>query len=158
MMTLNIRLCIALFLVLVLSIIPMPDVMLPFRPPWVLLLVLYIQVYLPNYYTALLLFVLGLCLDVLLATLIGVHSFALLLTTWIAAGKLRRFIFFSMAQQMLMVGVFCICYESIIVFIEAFIGFHNNVWLIPGTVLLSICLWPWIRVLADNALCYDPRP
>ena len=158
MMTLNIRLFIALLLVLALTIMPMPDIMLPFRPPWVLLLVLYIQVYLPNYYTALLLFLLGLCLDVLLSTLIGVHAFALLLTAWIAAGKLRRFSFFSMAQQMFLVGVFCIFYESIIVFIEAFLGFHNSVWLIPGTVLLSICLWPWIRVLADSALCYDLRP
>lgn len=158
MMTLNIRLFIALLLALALTIMPMPDVMLPFRPPWVLLLVFYIQVYLPNYYTALLLFVLGLCLDVLLSTLIGVHAFALLLTALIAAGKLRRFSFFSMVQQMLMVGVFCIFYESIIVFIEAFLGFHNSVWLIPGTVLLSICLWPWIRVLADSALCYDLHP
>lgn len=91
---LRVRLCLGFIVALLLSILPMPELISAFRPPWILLLVLYIEYFLPgNFRLTTLLFV-GLLLDVLLATVIGEHSFALLLVTWIASSKSRRFQFF----------------------------------------------------------------
>lgn len=154
MITLNIRLFFALFLVFVLTIIPIPDVLMDFRPPWMLLLVLYIQLFLPDYFNISLLFFIGLCLDVLLSTVIGEHAFALLLTTWLAAGKVRRFSFFSLIQQMMLIVVFCLTYQLIIFFIEAFLGYHNGLWGVFGSALIGMLLWPWVRILADSRLLY----
>ena len=84
---------------LILSILPMPELISAFRPPWVLLLVLYIEYFLPGNFKLTTLLIVGLLLDVLLSTVIGEHSFALLLVTWIASSKSRRFQFFSMMQQ-----------------------------------------------------------
>ena len=157
MNTLNIRLFFALFIALVLTIIPLPMLIMGFRPPWVLIFVLYIQFYLPNYFNIAVLLLLGLCLDVLLSTAIGEHPFALILTTWIASGKARRFSFFSMGQQMMLVAVLCLLYELIIYFLDALMGYSTNLWMVAGTTLISLFFWPCARVLAENTLCYDSR-
>ena len=150
-MTLNIRLFFVLIIVFVLTILPLPEVMAGFRPPWVLLFVLYIQFFLPNYFNITLLFLLGLCLDVLLSTMMGEHTFALLLTTWFASGTGRRFNFFSMLKQMMLVSLFCLVYQFIIFLIDAFLGYHNEPWMVVGTALLSLLLWPWVRWILANS-------
>ena len=152
MITLNIRLFSALLIAFVLTILPRPEMLMGFRPPWVLIFVLYIQLYLPNYFNIMLLFFLGLCLDVLLSTVIGEHAFALLFTTWFVAGKARRFNFFSMGQQMVLVALFCLVYQSIIFLIDSLLGYNNGLLMVVGTALLSMLFWPWMRVLADGAL------
>lgn len=108
MTNLRIRLGIGFIGALILSILPMPELISIFRPPWILLLVLYIEYYLPgNFKLTTLLFV-GLALDILLSTVIGEHSFALLLVTWLASTKSRRFQFFSIMQQICLIGFFCL--------------------------------------------------
>jgi rod shape-determining protein MreD len=143
-MTLNIRLFLALIIALTLTILPLPDVMMGIKPLWVLMLVLYVQFFLPHYFNITLLFFLGLCLDVLLSTVIGEHAFALLLTTWFAAGKARRFNFFAMLQQMMLVALYCLIYQLIVFLIDAFLGYNNGLWIVVGTVSLSTFFWPWV--------------
>lgn len=152
MITLNIRLFLALFISFVLTILPLPEMVIGFRPPWILLFVLYVQFFLPHYFNVTLLLFIGLCIDVLLSTVIGEHAFALLLTTWLAAGKARRFGFFSLIQQMMLIALLCLVYQLIIFFIDAFLGYHNGVWTFSGAVVLSMLFWPWLRVLADGSL------
>ncbi|STX37869.1 rod shape-determining protein MreD [Legionella feeleii] len=94
MNSLNLRLIIAIMLALVLTILPLPDLLVGLRPPWVLMLVLYLQYYLPDHFNISLLVIIGLMLDVLLATVIGEHAFALCFVSWIASNKARRFSFF----------------------------------------------------------------
>ncbi len=122
-----------------------------FRPPWIMLFVLYIQFFLPNYFNMTSLFILGLCLDVLLSTVIGEHPFALLLTTWFAAGKARRFNFFSMGKQMLLVGLFCLLYQLIIFLIDAFLGYSPRLWMVVVSALFSLLFWPWVRWVLANS-------
>jgi rod shape-determining protein MreD len=152
MRTLNLRLFLALLIAFVLTILPLPEIIAGIRPPWILLFVLYIQFFLPNYYNITLLLFLGLCVDILLSTVIGEHAFALLLTTWFAAGRTRRFNFFSLVQQMVLIAVFCLIYQLIIFLIEAFLGYHNSLWVLACAAMLGMVLWPWLRVLADGGL------
>lgn len=152
MITLNIRMFLALFIAFVLSIIPLPEMMVGFRPPWILIVTLYIQFYLPSYFNVILLLFLGLCLDVLLSTVIGEHAFALLLTTWLATGKARRFNFFSMGQQMMLIAVFCLLYQLIIILVDAFLGYNVWPWMVVGTGLFSMLFWPWVRILGDRVI------
>ena len=97
----RLKLLIAFIGVLVLSILPMPELISDFRPPWVLLLILYIEYFIPGKFHITTLVLVGLVLDVLLSTVIGEHSFALLLVTWLASTRSRRFQFFSMMQQII---------------------------------------------------------
>ena len=152
MMTLNLRLIFALLVAFVLTILPLPVMMMGFRPPWILILVLYVQFFLPNYFNITLLLFLGLCLDVLLSTVIGEHAFALILTTWFASGKARRFNFFSMVQQMMVVALCCLVYQLIIFLIDAFLGYNTGLWMVIGTALLSMFFWPWVEWVLTNGL------
>lgn len=152
MKNLRIRLGLSFIVVLLLSILPMPELISAFRPPWVLLLILYIEYFLPgNFKLTTLLFV-GLLLDVLLATVIGEHSFALLLVTWIASSKTRRFQFFSMMQQIFLIGFFCLLYQSIISLIAVLLGFNYSIFAPFASAVVSMFLWPWIRLLGEDNL------
>ncbi len=152
MRNLRVRLCLGFTVALLLSILPMPELISAFRPPWVLLLVLYIEYFLPgNFRLTTLLFV-GLLLDVLLATVIGEHSFALLLVTWIASSKSRRFQFFSMMQQIFLIGFFCFLYQSIISLITALLGFNYSLFMPLASAFVGMFIWPWIRLLGEGIL------
>ncbi|HAT1659089.1 TPA: rod shape-determining protein MreD [Legionella pneumophila] len=152
MSALHIRLGLGFVAALALSILPMPELISIFRPPWVLLLVLYIEYYLPGKFKLTALLIAGLLLDVLLSTVIGEHSFALLLVTWIASTKSRRVQFFSLIQQICLVGFFCFLYQSIILFIDALLGFNYNLVMPVTSAILGMIIWPWIRVLGDSSL------
>lgn len=149
---LRFRLFIAFIAALLLSILPMPELVSSFRPPWILLLVLYIEYYLPGNFKLTALLVVGLFLDVLLSTVIGEHSFSLFLVTWIASSKSRRFQFFSMMQQICLIGFFCLLYQSVISFIDALLGFNYSLLMPVTSALFGMFIWPWIRLLGDDSL------
>ena len=152
MSTLSFRFVFAVFLTLSLTIIPIPDALAVFRPPWVLMFVLYVQFYMPRYFRVTWVFLLGLSLDVLLVSVFGEHAFALLLTSCLAASKTRRFSFFSIAQQMMLIALFCLAYQLIIVLIEASLGYQTQPLLAVGSVFITMIFWPWMKLLADNTL------
>jgi rod shape-determining protein MreD len=146
----RLRLFAGFILALILSILPLPSFICVFRPPWVLLLSLYIGYFLPGKSNLLALLVLGLILDVLLSSVLGEHSFALLVVTWLAANKSRRFQFFSMMQQIFLIGFFCLLYELIIALIDALLGFNYNIYHPLGSALMGMFFWPWIRLLGED--------
>ncbi|WED41843.1 rod shape-determining protein MreD [Legionella cardiaca] len=152
MNSLHLRIFVAVILALALTILPLPDLLIGLRPPWVLMLVLYLQFFLPNHFNILSLLLIGLILDVLLATVLGEHAFALSVVTWIASNKERRFNFFSIGQQMALIGFFCLLYQILILMMEVFLGYHVAFIMSVGSAALSMILWPWVRLLADDTL------
>lgn len=136
----------AVLLSLIFTIIPLPVALVDFRPAWVLLLVLYVQFFLPQYFRVTWVFLLGLCLDVLLSSVMGEHALALLIVTFAATRKVRRFYFFSMLQQMFIILIFCIMYQLVIYLIDAFLGYEVGIRSIICTALISMFFWPWIRL------------
>lgn len=149
---LQLRLILGFIVALILSIIPMPHMLSLFRLPWVLFLVLYIEYFLPGNFKLTGLLLVGLILDVLFSTVIGEHSFALLLVTWIASSKSRRFHYFSMMQQMCLIGFFCLLYQSLISFIDVLFGFNYNLFMPLASAMLAMFIWPWLRLVGDSLL------
>lgn len=148
----RLKLLIAFIVALVLSILPMPQLVSAFRPPWILLLILYIEYFIPGKFHITTLLLVGLVLDVLLSTVIGEHSFALLLVTWLASTRSRRFQFFSMMQQITLIGLYCFIYQFIISMTDALLAFNYSLLMPVASALLSMFIWPWIRLLGDSSL------
>jgi len=148
--TTNIRLFLCFTLALMLTIMPLPVVLEPFRPQWVLLLMLYVQFYLPACFRISLVFLVGLSVDLLLSTVIGEHAFALLLTAWVACGRTRRFKFLSTLQQMFLIIIFCMIEQGVIFVVEAFQGYSVTILDGFGTVLSSMFFWPLVKWLLDR--------
>lgn len=154
MRNLHLRLGVGFTAALILSILPMPELISAFRAPWILLLVLYIEYFLPGNFKLTTLLLVGLVLDVLLSTVIGEHSFALLFVTWIASTKSRRFQFFSMIQQICIIGFFCLLYQSVISLVDGLLGYNYNVFVPFASAITGMFFWPWIRLLGDDALLH----
>ncbi|KTD31479.1 MULTISPECIES: rod shape-determining protein MreD [Legionella] len=148
----SLRLFAAVIIALALTILPLPEVLLGLRPPWVLILILYWQFFLPDYFNIAILLIIGLALDVLLSTVLGEHAFALSLVTWLASSKARRFRLFSMGQQMALVGFFCLLYQTLIVMVDASLGYYYGFLMLLGSTAISVLLWPWMRLIADDTL------
>lgn len=146
------RLVLVLLAALTLTIMPLPELFVSIRPPWVLLVILYLQFYMPDYFKVFLLFFLGLILDTLLSSVIGEHVFALCLISWLANSKARRFYVFPIGQQMTLIGILCAFYQMIVLLIDAFLGYHVSFFSVLGTGLLSVLFWPWIRLALEETL------
>ncbi len=125
----------------ILTILPLPAQISGIRPAWVLLCLLYLQTYLPKYFNVWIVLFLGLCLDALLSTPMGEHAFALLVTTWLMVGKTHRFMFFSIVQQMLVVGLASGCYQLILFIVDASFGHMTAVSIVLGVALSSMIFW-----------------
>ena len=152
MNTLTVRFVLVLFVVLAITILPLPEMVAVYRPPWVLMFVLYVLFFLPDYFRVTWLFLLGISLDVLLSSMMGEHTFALLFTTGLASTKARRFQFFSPAQQILFMVFFCAIYALMLGLFDGLLGYHNGIAFIPGTVLASLLVWPWMKLWIDHTL------
>jgi rod shape-determining protein MreD len=152
MTSLNLRLFVAAILALALTILPLPELLVGLRPPWALILILYLQFFLPEYFNLILLVIIGMALDVLLSTVLGEHAFALSIVAWIASTKARRFRLFTMGQQMALIGFFCLLYQMLILIIDASLGYYYGFLMPLGSTLITILLWPWVRLIADESL------
>lgn len=152
MTDLNFRLFVAILFALALTILPLPDLLTALRPPWVLIFVLYLQFFLPYSFNFAILILVGLALDVLLSTVLGEHVFALSLVTWLASNQARRFRLFSIGQQMILIGFFSFFYQFIIWLIDASFGYQFSLEMTLGSSIITVLLWPWVRLVADESL------
>lgn len=150
MLHLNIRFLMAVFFALILTIIPLQSLLSSVRPPWVLMLLLYIQFFSPDQFKLTMVITLGLVLDVLLATLLGEHALALVITTWVASSRVRRFHLFGLPEQMALITLLCCLNELILYYIDLCQGFDHSLVMVFGTTFMSVLLWPWIK-------CHGPR-
>ena len=147
-----IRLIILLLGALILTIMPLPDILIHVRPPWILLIALYVQLYLPNYFNVAVVFTVGFMLDSLLATVIGEHALSLCFVTWLATGIARRFSLFPISQQMVLIGFFAMAYQLILVLVDSFLGYQAEFVSVMGSGLVSVLAWPWLRLLGEEFL------
>jgi len=135
---------VSLFIALMLSILPLPLWISHYRPPLLVLVVLFWIFHAPNLVNIFLLIGLGLIVDVLQVSMMGEHGVALILVYAFSLLFVRRFCFFSLGQQMLLVGFLCYFYQFVISVLEVLRG--NPVLIMPLFIAPLICMlfWPWL--------------
>jgi len=139
---------ISFLLALVFSIVTLPQ-FIPLemgylRPEWVALVLFYWTIALPHRVGVVIAWVLGLIVDVLLGSLLGQHSIALIAVAYIGASLYQRLRMFTVWQQSLIVFAAMGVYQLINYWIESIVGSAEwNVWnLLPSIV--SAFIWPWV--------------
>jgi rod shape-determining protein MreD len=142
---LNVRLLCAFIIVLVVSILPVSGWLFNLNPPWILLFVLYVQIFSPQLFSLTWVFLLGLCCDVLFFSAMGSHVIAFLLPCWIISVFSKRFVFLSILHQLLWILVCCVVYQLVIYGIGVVSGSHQALWLNLCAALFGMLLWPWFR-------------
>ena len=146
---LAVRIGLLLIISFVLTIIPMPAPLALLKPNWPLLTLLYIELYLPRQYRLYLVLFVGICMDVLVSTVIGEHIFVYAVVGFIAMKQSRCFYFYTIWQQVAWIGIFCLIAQGLIMFIDYFLGHVMASFLTLGSVLTSAIVWPWLKWCGD---------
>lgn len=136
-----------LLLALMASIMPMPISLDAFRPDWVLVVLLYWCLALPNKVNIITAWVMGFLLDVLLGSVLGVHAAAMAISVFIIAVNFQKIRNFSIWQQALIIGVSTALYHLLVFWLQRFL---SDVVFLPSylyPVLTTIVLWPWAFLL-----------
>lgn len=133
-------------LALALSIVPLGDRVVPFRPDWVPLALIFWAVARPQHIGLLAAFAMGLALDMLTGSLLGRHALALLPVVYLAL-RLRLRIRVALAwQATVTVALMLVLYHFLLFWIDG-VGQHA----IPGAIawaplLSSALLWSVVMV------------
>jgi rod shape-determining protein MreD len=135
---------------MLLTIIPLPFVLLPLRPYWVALVLIFWCLETQDLISLGSTFLVGLLLDVLSGSLLGMHALSLVIMVYLVKRFRARLRFFPPWQQGLSVLVLLLNDRIIALWI---IGLKGDVlppltfWLAP---LVSTLLWPWVFLLLDR--------
>ena len=133
-------------LALALAIVPLGDRVVPFRPDWVPLVLIYWAIARPQHVGLLSAFAMGLALDMLTGSPLGKHALALLPVVYVAL-KLRLRIRVALAWQVAVtVALMLVLYHFLLFWID---GVGQRA--IPGAItwaplLTSALLWPVVMV------------
>lgn len=146
-----VRLSLFFLLVLMLSIIPLPSVLDVFRPLWGLMFILFIQLTMPSAFRLALLLWVGLMMDVLSMTVMGQHAVALILTAWLASHWARRFNFFSIQQQIILMMVLCFVYQSVLYFFDMILGYHASFLMYCAPMVSTTIVWLAVKPFVSRA-------
>lgn len=129
------------------NIMPLPIAVDAFRPDWVLVVILYWCLALPNRVNVGTAWFFGLLLDILLGSVLGIHAAAMALTVYIIAGNFQKIRNFSVWQQALIMGVLSALYHLLVFWFQRFL---TDVIFLPHylyPVLTTVILWPWAFLL-----------
>ena len=121
---------VSVLLALILSVLPLPDLIMPFRPDWLLLTLVYWSIALPHRANVGTAFFAGLLHDILLGSVLGVHALALVIPVYLAASQFQRMRNYSVWQQA--------AYMNRDIQLD-----YHYFW----SIVSSMVFWPWVFLL-----------
>lgn len=130
-----------------LTIIPLPDWAAPFRPAFVLMVLIYWCLALPTLINIGAGWLLGLMMDVLVGTLLGQHAMAYAVVAFISVKLHQQIRVYPLWQQALSIFTLVALAQLLIVWVLGIIGQSPNNWLYWMQSFSSALLWPWIFII-----------
>lgn len=132
---------------LLLAALPLPESLQWWRPEWVLLVLLYWIVALPQRVGLVYAWLLGITLDVLEGSLLGLNALSMVLVAYVALLLYQRVRMFTWFKQSLFVFVLVALNQFITHWIKGILGFSTQTLMFLVPALISAVLWPWLFVL-----------
>ena len=133
-----------------LTLLPLPAVLLPFKPYWVALVMIYWSMETRGIISLGLAFLIGLVLDVLSGSLMGLHALSLVVMVFLVQRFRSRLRFFPPWQQALSVLGLLVNDRIILIWITALLGEPLPTWKYWLPPLIGMALWPWLFLLLDR--------
>jgi rod shape-determining protein MreD len=134
----------SLFVALILTVMPMPQLVKLARPDWVLLVLMYWTMALPQRISVGTAFFSGFIVDVLVGTVLGVNALAFSVVIFIVAQHHLKIRNFSIVQQSLLVGLLLALYQLLLFWLSHFL---TGVYFMPQylwPVVTGMLVWPWL--------------
>jgi rod shape-determining protein MreD len=140
----------SLIAAVVLTLLPLPPAVEALRPYWVALVMIYWGLETTDMVTLGLAFTIGLVLDLLTGSLLGMHALSLVIVVYLVTRFRARLRFFPPWQQALSVLGLLVNDRIILLWIISLRGEplpELGFWLPP---LVGTLLWPWLFLLLDR--------
>lgn len=129
------------------TVIPIPVWAEPYRPEWVLLIIIYWSMTTPRYVGVGRAWIIGLLMDVSRGALLGQHALGFALTAYISIRFQHRMRIYPLLQQALFVALIMLPYLSTSLWVYGALGQDPKSWTYWAPALSSAILWPWIYML-----------
>lgn len=137
----------SLIIAMVLAILPLPRWLSVLWPEWIVVVVLFWAVMAPHRFGVGYAWLVGIFMDVLFGSVLGAHALALVVITYIISKLYTRFMFFTFAQQGLLILGLLALYKLILFWIYAVVGTAPNALLYWISAITTALFWPWISML-----------
>ena len=134
----------SIFIALVLEVIPMPLDVAMYRPDWLLLVLVYLNIALPQRVNLGLAFACGVILDILLGHSLGLNSLALVVVIYISSLHYQRLRNYSVWQQMVLLGLLTALYNLIIFWLQHWLTNVYFQFSYFWPIVTTVFLWPWL--------------
>jgi rod shape-determining protein MreD len=137
----------SIIVAMMLTILPLPDWAIWLRPQWVLLVMVYWCLALPERISVGIAWVIGLLLDVLLGTLLGQHALSLAVVAYFIVKFHPRIRLYPIWQKTLVVFMLSLIYSALLFWVQGLLGVLPNSWQFWLPALTSALLWPWVFII-----------
>ena len=137
----------SLFVAFMLTIIPLPEWVVEFRPDWVTLVLVYWAMALPERTGVTIGWLVGLMLDVSHGAILGQHALGLMLVIYIVHIQHQRLRVASLVQQALVIFFLLLLKQLIVLWVSGIVGHAPVTWLYFMPTLTGAMLWPWIYII-----------
>lgn len=136
-----------ILLALLLAIVPLPAILDPYRPDWLVLVVLYWVIALPHRVNVGTAWIAGLSLDILLGSTLGVRALAMAIMAYVAAMQFQKIRNFSVWQQAVVVGIITLLGQLTVFWAEHLFAVVTMNYRMFWSCLSTTLLWPWVFLL-----------
>lgn len=140
----------ALAVAMLLTLLPLPFWLEPFRPYWVALVLIYWTLEVSESFSLGVAFLVGLVVDLLTASLLGMHALSLVVAVYLVKRFRARMRFFPAWQQAFAVLALLVNDRIILLWITALLGEPVPTWRYWLAPLTAAVLWPWLFLLLDH--------
>ena len=146
----RLRMVITVVIGLLIAIVPLPDTLRPWRPDFLLLLVIYWSLSAPRIAGLSFAWLSGLLIDVLSGTILGQHALAFLLVAFLTHKFQLRMRIFPIWHQTLTVFMLLALYQFVVFWIDGIVGPGITTWLRWLPVLTGALAWPILVAVLDT--------
>lgn len=135
------------FVALVFAVFPLPLIVNAFRPDWMILIIFYWVLALPHRVSVFHAFILGLLLDLLLGSILGIHTLLFSILAYVISINYQRIRYLTLVHTTLLVGAFVFVSKLslyLLVSILQHVVLHKDYF---WSIFTSMLIWPWFFLL-----------
>ena len=141
---------ISVIVAMALLILPLPTWLVWLRPEWVLLVIIYWLLVIPENIGIGIAWSIGLLVDILQGTLFGEHALVFAAVGYFIVKFHKPMTHAAMRGQILIVLLLILLYQVLLLWIQGLIGQLPNLTLYWLAAFTSTLLWPWIYWLLND--------
>ena len=136
-----------LFVAFMLTVMPLPEWVVEFRPDWVTLVMIYWSMALPARTGVTIAWLMGLMLHVSHGAILGQHALGLMLVVYIVHIQHQRLRVASLVQQAIVIFFLLLLKQLIVLWVSGIVGHAPHTWLYFMPTITGAMLWPWIYII-----------